>query len=110
MENIPVYEYYDGYKHLWMLEDEKDRDRVQYVVLGTVEPDWVAICYTENILHIAKIGKGTHTKAWITKHISLEEAKIFIRKSYRKGDRTLDQYRKKYQALLDNPEGEDETG
>jgi len=73
--DIQIYEYYDGYEHLWEDEDEKDRVRVRYFVLGSVSDGNLIICYlgsTYNI--IAPLGKGTHAKAWAHSTISAKEA------------------------------------
>jgi len=73
--DIQIYEYYDGYEHLWEDEDEKDRVRVKYFVLGYVSDRNLIICYlgdTYNI--IAPLGKGTHAKAWAHSTISAKEA------------------------------------
>jgi len=103
---ITIYEYYDGYDHLWEDQDEQDRMKVQYFVLGEIKPHWVAICYYMNEPFLAIIGKRTHKKAWTTTSITINEAKETLAKSYQKYKPTLDDYRKKYQELKNKTGGD----
>jgi hypothetical protein len=73
--DIEIYEYYDGYEHLWEEEDENDRVRVKYFVLGDIDDRKLMICYfgdTYNFL--SALGKRTHSKAWVHSTISAKDA------------------------------------
>lgn len=97
---MELYEYYDGYEHLWE-EDESNRVRVQYFVLGEVPPNMVGICYTNEDSYMEIIGNATHRKAWKIGHITLEQAQGYLHQSYNKVyGPTIEEYRNKHKELL----------
>jgi hypothetical protein len=73
--DIQIFEYYDGYEHFWEDDDEEDRTRVQYFVMGSVSDRSLIICYFGDSYNIiTALGKTTHSKAWKHSTISVEEA------------------------------------
>lgn len=96
-----VFEYYDGYEHLWEDEQEEQRQRVQYIVLGTIDHDLVGICYLGTLNFTACIGKKTHSRAWLLPSISLNEAREAVAKAKKRERKTLDEYKEKYKDLIE---------
>ena len=66
---MQVYEYYDGYEQFWEHEEEDDRLKVQYLVVGELNESTLIICYI-NHNFICPINKRTHDRSW--KHITVD--------------------------------------
>lgn len=104
MTSIQVYEYYDGYPHLWE-EDEVKRARVQYIIVGEIDNNnLLTICYTGKFNHIANIGKTTHIKSWKKECISPEIALKYIQNSIHNKDKTIDDIEKEIEYIKQNKE------
>ena len=87
---VTIYEFYDGYEHLWENENEEDRERVRYFVVGRNDP-YVVICYVGELNHIAQIGSRTHERAWIVGTIPIKEAFLCISKTKLPSTESLEQ-------------------
>ncbi len=98
--SVTVWEYYDGYQHLWEEEDESERVKVQYFVLGDIDDDRIGICYTSFINFVAIISLSVHGMAWKKTEITIERAREYLRKTYTKNGPTLEDYKRKYDELL----------
>lgn len=98
---VNVYEYYDDYEEVWEEEPEENRMRVQYIVLGEIEPHLFGICYLGRLNVLAWIGKRTHAKAWTVTPIPMRQAREAVENA-KKGERkTLDEYKAKYTDLME---------
>ena len=84
---LKIYEFYDGYEHLWTSQPEKERTRVQYVVIGEID-HLVVICYLSEHKYLSYIGCKNHARAWTIGEIA--EGTVI---NYIKYDRDYIKYR-----------------
>jgi hypothetical protein len=102
MNNIDIYEYYDGYE-----EFHTKRNLVRYIVIGDMDNSKV-ICYVHNIGYISKISNRIHNKAWIIKerHGSYTDLKTFVKKAleYERSCKSKKVLECKIQNLIENRE------
>ena len=108
MSSIQVYEYYDGYEHLWSELPEEQRDRVRYFVIGDVSERLVGICYLGELNYITSIGRNTHSLAWLNGTISEKEARKILRKSKLKDKNSVERYETYLDYVMSNREMLDE--
>lgn len=110
---IPIYEYYDGYEHLWEEQSPEERPRVRYIYLGDMPPiddsgsgsdSHVVICYVSDPPFRAIIGKNTHTKAWTQGAVSPSEALAILEATERNDlhGHTLEGLQKEIQCATSN--------
>jgi hypothetical protein len=74
MKNVKVYEYYEGYEHLWADLPKKQRNKVQYFILGKTLSGNIIICYCGNFSWVTIIGPICHRMAWKKTKIDLKQA------------------------------------
>lgn len=82
-----------------MEQEEEDREKVRYITIADLPSNLVGICYVGSLKHVTSIGKRTHSKAWVSKHISSKDARKFIQEAYKSERRTLKDYKDKYEKL-----------
>jgi len=101
---VDVYEFYDGYEEIWMMEPEEERLRVQYIVLGKIESHGIVICYIGDTKSITNIGNRTHSRAWIRPDMNITniEAYGYAKVGYQSNKVSLEKYRHQYDYLIEN--------
>lgn len=102
MDHVQVFEYYDGYEHLWSMEPEEDRERVRYIILGHLPNNLVAICYVGELHHLATLHETTHHCAWAVENISRDLARSIVRDAYKSDRVGVDRYRDRHREVLEN--------